>query len=273
MAHIQLNFYSQSLLNNVNVIVFLPTVSADDYLFDSNIRYGLKGMKYQTMYLLHGSYGDCTDWTRFTGLERYAQDKTLAVVMPSAENSNYVDMAYGEAYEKYITEELPEFLCKMFPLSRKREDTFIAGLSMGGFGSFHSALKHPEKYECAISLSGGLEMQMLQNGTEAHIKKMSENYRKAVFKNAENLSETDGDLDHILKKAVKEEKELPKMFMACGTEDFIYPTNEAFYEKAQKLGIKIDYTRAPGAHNWDFWDAHIKEALDWLPCKCNFVQG
>ena len=235
MAHIQLSFYSHSLLKNTNVIIFIPTVSADDYLDKSNIQYGVKGMKYQTMYLLHGGYGDCTDWIRFTGIERYAQKKTLAVVMPSAENSNYVDMAYGEAYETYITKELPDFLRKMFPISKKREDTFIAGLSMGGFGSFHSAIKHSEKYGYDVSLSGGLDMQGLQNGSVPHITMMSEKYRKAVFKDTKNITGTDGDLGWLLENAVKENKKLPKMLMICGTEYFIYPSNEFFLTKLRNL--------------------------------------
>ncbi|MDD3206009.1 MAG: alpha/beta hydrolase family protein [Lachnospiraceae bacterium] len=271
MAHIQLNFYSQSMQRNEDVIIFLPTVSADDYLEGSDIHYGTKNAKYQVLYLLHGSYGDCTDWSRFTGVERYAQDKTLAVVMPSGENSNYLNMAYGENYETYLTEELPAFLTKIFPISKKREDTFIAGLSMGGFGSLHSALKKPELYGYVASLSGALDLQLLSNGTEAHTTKMSKSFRKAIFEDSNRITDSDADLLHLLENNIADKKELPRIFMACGTEDFIYPTNENFYKKAQEMGVAIEYLRAPGVHNWDFWDAHIKDVLDWLPCRHDLV--
>lgn len=131
MAHLDCSFYSPSLRKNAKLTVFLPTMSADDYLYnDGHPRYFAPGARYQTLYLLHGSYGDCMDWCLLANAERYAQDHCLAVVMPSGENSNYVDMAHGEEYLTYITKELPAFLTTLFPLSTKREDTFIAGLSM-----------------------------------------------------------------------------------------------------------------------------------------------
>ena len=272
MAHIQLNFYSNALKKNANVIVFIPTVSADDYLMGGSVRYGHKGLKYQTLYLLHGSYGDYLDWSRFTGIERYAQDKVLAVVMPSGENSGYVNMAFGEAYETYLTKELPEFMEKMFPVAKKRENTFIGGLSMGGYGAFHCALKCPERYGCAVSLSGALDMQMLQNSRVPHITNMSLNYRKAVYKDFNKIRGSDADIFYLLEEAVKGRKDLPKLYMACGQEDFIFEENENFYNKAEKLSVSVEYIRDHGIHEWDYWDVHIRMALDWLPCKKDLVE-
>lgn len=272
MAHIQLNFYSNALQKNANVIVFIPTVSADDHLFGSSIRCGQKNLKYQTLYLLHGSYGDYLDWSLFTGIERYAQEKVLAVVMPSGENSCYIDMAHGEAYETYLTKELPAFLEKMFPIARKRENTFIGGLSMGGYGAFHAALKCPERYGCAVSLSGALDMQMLQNSTAPHIAKMSVNYRNAVYEDFSKINGTDADLSYLLEKAAKEQIDLPKLYMTCGQEDFIFEENESFHKKAKKWNVPVEYIRDHGVHEWDYWDAHIRMALDWLPCKKDLVE-
>ena len=237
-----------------------------------SVRYGQKGLKYQTLYLLHGSYGDYLDWSRFTGIERYAQDKVLAVVMPSGENSGYVNMAFGEAYETYLTKELPEFMEKMFPVAKKRENTFIGGLSMGGYGAFHCALKCPERYGCAVSLSGALDMQMLQNSRVPHITNMSLNYRKAVYKDFNKIRGSDADIFYLLEEAVKGRKDLPKLYMACGQEDFIFEENENFYNKAEKLSVSVEYIRDHGIHEWDYWDVHIRMALDWLPCKKDLVE-
>ena len=203
MAHIQMSFYSNALKKNANVMIFLPTQDADDYLFGSgNAKYD-PDKKYQTLYLLHGSYGDCMDWGRLASVERYAQQHCLAVVMPSAENSSYLNMDYGEAYLDYIGRELPAFLRIMFPLSERREDTFIAGLSMGGYGAWRLGLEFPEQYGAIASLSGGMEMKKIHAGHSAHMDKMDRNYQAAV--NGErNLNDPRNDLLQLLQQDIAE---------------------------------------------------------------------
>lgn len=263
MAHIQCNFYSPSLQKNANVMVFIPTTSADDYLEDRSTDCYATGKTYPVLFLLHGSYGDCTDWARLANVERYAQDKGIAVVMPSAENSNYVDMYKGEAYLTYIAYELPQFLRKIFPLSRKREETFIAGLSMGGYGAFRCAFEYPEQYAAAASLSGALDMQALMNSTEAHAVKMPRRYSLAVFPNPD-ITGTRNDLPVLLRDQIASGKTMPKLYMACGTEDFIFPVNESFHEKVKDYSVSLKYEKFPGIHDWNFWDAHIQDVLNWL---------
>ena len=265
MAHIDCSFYSPSLKKNAHVIVFLPSMSADDFLEDRETHYEDPGKTWPTLYLLHGSYGDCMDWSLRTGIERYAQDKGLAVVMPSAENSSYVNMHQGEAYLDYIGKELPQFLRKLFPLSRRREETYIAGLSMGGYGAFRIALEFPETFGCAASLSGGLDMAALQTSAEAHAQKMPASYKAAVFADHTKIAGTRDDLPTLLKAQLDAGKQLPRLYMTCGTEDFIFPTNETFYEAAKSLGVEPTYGKHPGIHDWNFWDTHIQDVLEWLP--------
>lgn len=262
MAHIQLNFYSNSLQKNTNVMIFIPTIGPDDYLFGSEEKYNLKGKKYQVLYLLHGSYDDYTSWTRNSKIECYAQEKCLAVVMPSVENSAYLDMKKGEKYQTYIAEELPHFLSVLFPISTHRKDTFIAGLSMGGGGAFRFALTFPERYCAAASLSGGLHMGILENCT--HLEKMPQNYKRAIYGDEETMEVID-----LLEKV--DVSLLPDLYMICGTEDFILPANESFYKKAIEKNIEITYEKTPGVHNWEFWDTHIQDALNWMPLKCRMV--
>ncbi len=271
MAHMDCSFYSSSLQKNARVLVFIPTMSADDFLSGKHVNYYRRGSKYQTLYLLHGSYGDCTDWIRLSNIERFAQEHCVAVVMPSGENSSYVNMAYGEPYLDYISKELPDFLEKLFPLSRKREDTFIAGLSMGGYGAFRIALEHPSVYACAASLSGALDKAALQNSTEAHMTKMPINYRKAVFADVKNVAGSENDLSVVLKKRMTEKADLPKLYMTCGTEDFIFPANEEFYKEAKEMPMDLTFVKHPGIHDWNYWDAHIRDVLDWLPLKQDLV--
>ena len=105
------------------------------------------------MVFLHGAYGDYSDWARLTGIERYAQAHKIAVVMPSADNSFYQDMYRGGKYLTYFTRELPDYIARLFPVSTKREDTFVAGLSMGGYGAVRVAFEMPERFGAAASLS------------------------------------------------------------------------------------------------------------------------
>lgn len=263
MAHIQLNFYSNALQKNANVTVFLPTQDADDYLFgDGNTKYD-PAKKYQTLYLLHGSYGDYTDWSRLACVERYAQAHCLAVVMPSGENSAYLNMNAGENYLDYIGRELPQFLQTVFPLSPRREDNFIAGLSMGGYGCMRVGLEFPERFAAIASLSGALDMQALREHGGPHMEKMDRGYSLAVYGDR-NLHGSRDDLLCLLRDNLDKGKSLPKLYMTIGTEDFLYPVNEAFYAKAKELA-DIRYETYPGVHDWIFWDAHIQDVLNWLP--------
>jgi len=267
MAHIDCSFYSPALEKNAHVIVYLPTVSADDYLEDRPIaaEYNRPEKRWPTLYLLHGSYGDCMDWCLRTGIERYAQEKGIAVVMPSGENSSYINMAHGERYLDYIGKELVEFTRKMFPLSRARGETYIAGLSMGGYGAYRVAFEFPETFGKAASLSGGLDMQMLQNiPVSPHMTKMDPHYVEAVFADRRRIEGTRDDLLTLLGEQIAAGKTLPELYMTCGTEDFIYPANEKFYAGAQALGVPVTYEKFHGIHNWDFWDAHIQDVLRWL---------
>ena len=264
MAHIQLNYYSPALKKNANVIVFLPSQDADDYLFGTgNAKYD-PAKKFQTLYLLHGSYGDYLDWSRISNVERYAQAHCLAVVMPSAENSSYMKLANGEDYTAFIGKELPAFLQTMFPLSSRREDNFIAGLSMGGYGCWRIGLAYPASFGAIASLSGGMDMQMLRESGGPHLEKMDKHYQAGVWGGRATIRGSRDDIVVMLKDAVEAGVDLPKLYMNCGTEDFIFPSNEAFYEQAKDLA-DIQYEKFPGVHDWNFWDSHIQDVMNWLP--------
>ncbi len=257
MAHIDCSFYSESLLRNVHVIVYLPTVSADDMLEKRPVDYYRPEKRFRTMYLLHGMYGDCLDWPLRSGIERYAQEAGLAVVMPSAENSFYANLKSGERFEEYVGEELPAFMNKMFPLSSRREDTCVAGLSMGGYGAYRIGLTYPERFGRIASLSGALDSKMLFEGDSAHMKNLPPAYRASIPMEG-------NDLAPLVEALAKTPEKLPRMYMTVGTEDFIYPLNESFYAKLQALQIPVTYEKYPGIHDWNFWDAHIQDVIRWL---------
>ena len=152
MALIQVNYVSAALQRTVPLQVILPI---DKMTPDGKLP---PEKKFKTLYLLHGFLGNYTDWVSGTRIQRWAEEKDLCVVMPSGDNAFYVDRpATGNCYGQFIGEELVEVTRRMFPLSRKREDTFIGGLSMGGFGAMRNGLKYHDTFGAVISFSGLLQ--------------------------------------------------------------------------------------------------------------------
>ena len=100
------------------------------------------------LYLLHGLSDDDTIWLRRTSIERYVAPLGLAVVMPQVHRSFYADEAIGGRYWTFLSEELPEWWRRFFRVSRRREDTFVAGLSMGGYGALKWALRASGPLRC-----------------------------------------------------------------------------------------------------------------------------
>ena len=130
MALIKVDFFSQSLMRTVTINALIPV----DKVIEEEQEF--KRKQYKTLYLLHGIFGNYTDWICGTRIQRWAQDHDLAVIMPSGENKFYVDNEKShEYYSKFIGEKLVDVTRRLFPLSKQKEDTFIAGLSMGGYGS------------------------------------------------------------------------------------------------------------------------------------------
>ena len=266
MALIQVNFMSKSLMRTVPVNVILPT---DKMTFPGMpVR---EEKPYKTLYLLHGVFGSYIDWVSGTNIQRWAEEQDLAVVMPSGENRFYTDGELPDAkYSQFIGEELVEQTRKMFPLSRKREDTFICGLSMGGYGSLYNGLRHNETFGCVAALSGANIVEGLGNRTaEGKTVFDSLAYAEACFGDLSKVMETDKNLRWRAKQMVNEKLTLPKIYIACGTEDGGVKSNHDLADYLQSLNMDVTYEEGPGAHEWDFWNRYIKHVLDWLPLENN----
>lgn len=271
MAFFQVNFFSTVLCFNTDINVFIPTPNSDEILNHKKSDYLYDGAKFQVLYLLHGAYGDYMDWMRLTSIEKYAQNHKLAVVMPSASNSFYQDMYCGSAYLTYLMEELPKFVESIFPISKKRENTFVAGLSMGGYGALRLALEKPEKYAACASLSGAIDlgglMEKFRDGS------IEGPFRwDVLFEHPEQFEGSAADLFAIIAKRKAENRPLPAIFQSCGTEDFIYPLNVRARDRLKAMGVDLTWEEHPGIHDWDYWDTHIRRVLDWLPLAENSVK-
>jgi len=256
VALIQCQFYSEVLNLSTSMTVILPQQTTTQIGMENN-----RGReKLQTLYLLHGLSDDDTIWTRRTSIERYVAPLGLAVVMPQVHHSFYTDMKYGNKYWTFLTEEIPSIARSFFPLSDAREDNFVAGLSMGGYGALKWALNYPEQFCAAASLSGVTDIVK-------RIKTSSpEDGLFPLIFGTEDISGTKNDLFFLI-ESVSKLKEKPLIYQACGTEDFLYEDNIRFKELCEKVNYKITVNFGPGEHEWGYWDTTIQDVLEWLPLK------
>jgi S-formylglutathione hydrolase FrmB len=184
--------------------------------------------------------------------------------MPAVHRSFYTDMTNGYKYWTYVSEEVPARAREMFPLSGKREENFVAGLSMGGYGAFKMALRHPDRFAAAASLSGALDVAgMAKNADDPDWK----TELSTIFGDLNKVGGSDNDLFHLAAQVAQSDQPKPKLFQWCGTEDFLYESNVKFRNFVQKLPLDLTYSDGPGDHTWGYWDVQIQNVLAWLPLK------
>ncbi len=253
MALLQLNYLSKALFREVPVNVILPI---DRFDADTN-EYLIKGdVKFKTLYLLHGLLGNYTDWVNQTRILKWAEEKNLAVVMPSGDNSFYFrSRTPWNDYETFIGEELVNMTRKMFPLSDKREDTFIAGLSMGGYGALRNGIVYSDTFSHIIGLSSAIHI-FEDTSEEANI---------GLFDNLEEASKTDLNPMIAVEEMLSAKRSVPRFYISCGRQDDLLKVNEAFRDFLLSKGIDVTWDEEDYGHEWDFWDSQIKKVLDWLP--------
>lgn len=264
MAYLQMNILSQSLMRTVPINVILPV---DKMVFPGMPQREEK--PYKTLYLLHGVFGSHIDWINGTNIQRWAEENDLVVVMPAGENMFYVDQeAAHNYYGEFIGKELVELTRKMFPLSCRREDTYIAGLSMGGYGAIRNGLKYHETFGWIAGLSVAAIIDDLDQRTDdTPFFIESRSYAESIFGDLKKVQESDKNPKWLARKLAEEKVELPKVYIACGLQDSLLPKNRELQEYLQELGFDVTYEEAEGAHEWDFWNSHIKKVLEWLPLE------
>ena len=163
MALMEVNFFSKALMRPVTMNVILPV---DKVFFGEETEEENKPFK--TLYLLHGVMGNYTDWVTGTCIKRWAEEKNLAVVMPSGANMFYMDHPNAnENYSEFIGKELVKITRRMFPLSHKKEDTFIAGLSMGGYGAIRNGLKYHDTFGYIAGLSSAMILEKMRTADDS----------------------------------------------------------------------------------------------------------
>ncbi len=264
MALIQVNYLSECLMRTVPVNVILPV---DKLTFPGMPKREEK--PYKTLYLLHGIFGNYTDWVSGTKIQRWAEEKDLAVVMPSGDNMFYVDQEDSHNfYGEFIGKELVDMTRKMFPLSRKREDTYIAGLSMGGYGALRNGLKYSETFGCIASLSGAMVVDHIAERTDdVPFFIDSRSFARSIFGDLDKAEESDKNPKWLVKKLKEEGKNIPRIYLTCGLQDSLLEANREMRDFLKEQGADVTYVEGEGAHEWDFWNRSIKDVLEWLPLE------
>ena len=237
MAKFTCNFISYTLKRAVDITVIMPTVTIPESM-DGKVHSHIKE-PVPVLYLLHGYGNNHATWGGYSNVEMYAEERQIAVVMISAENKNYVNHGGDDNYYDFISHELHEFVKGNFNVSQRKEDTFICGLSMGGFGALYHGLTD-DKYGAIGGLSGAV----------------------AGMFNYDNMP--------IIKDIVKEKAEkgdkFPPVYIACGNDDFLIDANRELAQAFADAGADITAEFVDGyAHEWRFWNLEIERFLDWLP--------
>jgi putative tributyrin esterase len=250
VAFLTCNAFSESLGMGVTLDVVLPQATQTQIGVNAAVTPG----DLPVLYLLHGLSDDHSAWMRYTSIERYAAEAGLAVVMPAVGRSFYANEAHGHRYWDYVSEELPKLVGDFFRVSTRPQDTFVAGLSMGGYGAMRLALTHPGRFAAAASLSGGLDIVAV-----SELPERSEELER-IFGGRPG---PDGDLFALLPRTAPED--LPALYVGCGTDDPRLVWSTRFIELAQGHGATVTTDFRPGDHEWAVWDAMIRDVIDWLP--------
>ncbi|MBR4164238.1 MAG: acetylesterase [Solobacterium sp.] len=259
MAFIEMNLMSESLMRTVQVNAILPIdkLQMPDQKDNANI----KKKNFKTLYLLHGIFGSQVDWINGTKLQRWAEEKNIAVIMPAGENRFYLDYpAMHEYYGKFIGEELVQLTRDMFPLSREKKDTFIGGLSMGGYGAVRNGLKYYENFGGIAGLSVG---DLLTDPTVG-IELFGIEFLEAAFGNFDEARSSDKSLSYLIEQNTKDKKTDQRIYIGCGKDDGLLKVNRDLKDLFIENGYDVTYSETEGAHEWDFWNDQIKKVIDWI---------
>ena len=261
MSVLQINKYSIALSRLITFHVILPD-DAIPMMIEGNKNYERKP---KTLYLLHGFSGNTTDWLYGSRIQELAMQYNLAVVLPSGENSFYLNgKGTGRAYETFVGVELPDYCTKTFGFSDKPEDNFIGGLSMGGFGAIHTALKYPKRFGKMFGLSSAMiqyDIAGMKPGEKNEI--ADYDYYLQVFGNLEHLDTSENNPDYLIREKKKRGEKIQPVFMACGTEDFILKNNRVFTDFLNSQNVDLTYYESEGIHDWKFWNQYLEPAICW----------
>ena len=254
MSFCEFHFLSKTLSQNVSCAVFLP----ENGPFGSDAR-----PPYRQVIFLPGYSGDYTSIYTMLSIRRQAELKGLAVIIPNGCNSFYIDHPERNAsWSSFVSKEIPERCRQTFCLSDKREDTYIAGISMGGYGALYNGLVHRDVFSKVAALSPAADPYILMGQAVETAGFGSEEFRN-VFGTYEEYLRSPANLAAGYSSAKKEE--LPEIFVGCGDRDIAVGTQvEALDEAFHKAGIPYERFSCYGNHDIDTWEEMMDPVFSFL---------
>ncbi len=274
MSIMRFNFRSQALERYADITVVFPTDSYSYYDMTQGRRHHTApgapalpvyrpGMKFQTIYLIHGGGDDDSLTYRYTNAERYAQENRVMLVTPNISNSFGVDTQYGLGYFTFLTQELPVVVQTLFASSPRREDNFIMGYAMGGNAALGAAIRRPDLYAACVDISGGIGMTL---NTEALKGGLSQENSFRIYASsfgpADKIDGSEYDIYTQGKNSLAAGEQQPDFFLLCGENEFIRSRVDADAAIMAEMGYNVTYIIEPGCdHNFDMWDMSIRKAM------------
>ena len=255
-------FYAESLHRNGEFYVHLAPKEAPFYMQD-NPCYKRKA---KTLILLHGYSGDCTDWLYCAPSHDYCTKYNLNIVMPTGGLGFYLDKAAtGHRYCTFIGKDLIEYLRDTFNIALTKEDTFIGGLSMGGFGALHTGLAFPDTFGGIIALSSALITYEIHNFKPDSDPVMANyEYYTDTFGPLDKVRGSVNDPEYLFTKNVENGVKNPPIYLACGSEDFLIAPNRRMRDFLTEQKADFTYVEEPGVHDWAFWVPHAYSGLEYM---------
>ncbi|MCF0135128.1 MAG: hypothetical protein HUJ69_01780 [Lachnospiraceae bacterium] len=281
MAILHMDIESAAMGRTVTLSAYVPSEALKE------------GETCKTLYLLHGVQGSYMNWLTATNLFRMTashnatcvdsskngsaekQGKRLAIIIPSAGNGFYHQIPHGEDpvwqvpfahkhdYQRFFGEELVELTRNLLPLSRLREDTAIAGLSMGGYGALRTALLYPETFGFAGGLSNALITRYADEARTSFYN--SDEVLQVIFGDFQKAkTDPKEDVELMFRKALEAGTTLPRVYLACGEQDPLRPLSVNLHRALESMGIPHEYEEHPGSHEWAFWEWGLGRILERL---------
>ncbi len=259
MAYLRIEYFSNALRRTTGFEMMIPNDRPENIPWDES---GTVAGKMKTLFLLHGYTGKAGNWVPPGVAEKY----NFAVVMPSAENSFYLDgEATGRQYQTMLGEELVDYIRKTFSLAMGPDETYIAGLSMGGFGALHTGLAYPDRFGKIAALSSALIIHELKDILPGQGNAVANyEYYRECFGDPATAAERDVNPEVLARRLKESGRKIPEIYMACGTEDFLIENNRAMHRFLSELGIDHEYHESKGVHDMAFWQEYIVKASDWM---------
>jgi S-formylglutathione hydrolase FrmB len=259
MALIQANFTSLCLKRTVPFNAILPADQMSSLYMPARL-------PLKAFYILHGYTGSCMDWFLNSELGDLSAKYGLAFIMPDAENHFYVDdHKRCDLYGEFIGRELVDFTRRVFPLSREAGDTIIGGVSMGGYGALRNGLKYSDVFGHVIAISPAIITQELRAATDEpnHVG-ATRGFYESVFGDLDKAAESDVDLHWLVNRLHEKGGKFPDIYIACGYNDMLVYESRRLDGHLNALGIQHAYEEGHGTHDYEFFNAYLRHALDRL---------